>query len=550
MPRPIALFIDGTWNHADAETPTNVWRLYGRLQTRMSFTECPHWYLDGVGTERHAAQTAPRWAQEAALCKPRVPGRTMRRLLGGAAGYGVGRLIKEGYAFLSEHYEPGDAVFLFGFSRGAFIARSLAGFMAEVGLLLKGHLADVEKAYALYVSKDSRQRYRLRRHLRRVTGKGRPSEDERLPVHLLGLWDTVEAYGLPRALQVLRPLRTDHHRIGIPAFVTHVRHALALHECRASFEPTLFEEALQPHQSLVQRWFAGAHADVGGGYADRQALPAVALDWMAREAHRLGLPVWEDPHQGSAEDLVQVHHEVRGFVFGSRLARVRRALRKVVEANPCQVGSHQLDTQAAARLLALGSDPYLFARLDVCYACRSVDVLSAALALRRAQAIGQAPVADWCGMRISELSGAADQVVAVFSDPVKTLMAEIWDAPAGRTFPNERIAWTTDREKLQRDMLLITVLGDVQVFERLRKVMLEFEKRAQRLTEPEMLSRAVVHFDSVIRLIQVPAWAAAASVNGQFESLMLQLEVQRTTLVTSHAKQAQLIRADDLSLPP
>ena len=225
-------------------------------------------------------------------------------------------------------------------------------------------------------------------------------------------------------------------------------------------------------------------------------------------------------------------------MFGWRPAQVRRALRMVVQADPCQVVSHHLDAQAAARLLALGSDPYPFARVDVGDACQYIDVLSAVLALRRAQALGQVSVDNWGWLSLGELSGAADRVLAVVSDPVKTLIADKFSVPAVSESLTEKFAEATALERLQRDMLLLTVLGDSEVFEQLRGALLAFGQRCHHLTEPAMLRHAGDHFDRLIRLLQAPAWAAAAAVDGQFEALMLQLQVQRNALVATSKKQA------------
>jgi len=238
-------------------------------------------------------------------------------LLGTAYGAGTEARIKEAYLFICSEFKSrrGDKVFIFGFSRGAFAARSLAGFIDRVGLLLYKHAARVEEAYALYEASADPAQSALAEYLVRLTDKSFPGPEsaDYIRIHFLGVWDTVVALGVPWSDSWTAP-HTRYVQLEVPPNVMNARHALALHELRGDFEPLVWCNRHR-HPSLQQVWFVGAHADVGGGYAAKESgLSDIALRWMAMEAEGLGLFVdssaaWRQP---SAEPLA-LHHEVCGF---------------------------------------------------------------------------------------------------------------------------------------------------------------------------------------------------------------------------------------------
>lgn len=319
MPKNILVFLDGTRNKPSDEArrrATNVWKLYQAAAAAQHGHEPLAVYLRGVGTLPEPVKRQPaadlnfrrlrQWlppagpAARAARKLLQLPKRIVLRYGAAAVGWGVADRIREGYAYLSEHYRPGDHVYLFGFSRGAFEARSLAGFVDAVGLLLADKATGpdprrlVDIAYDLYRRGDAASLALLRRFLRRITGRAAPvpgAEVRRLaPVdlHLVGIWDTVAAIGFGdwnEQLPVVRRHTTHHAVARLPACIRHGRHALALHELRHKFEPSPWVGAADG-QDIVQCWFAGAHADVGGGYPETH-LSDIALDWMAGEAATL-----------------------------------------------------------------------------------------------------------------------------------------------------------------------------------------------------------------------------------------------------------------------
>jgi hypothetical protein len=278
----IALFIDGTRNeYLDEGNPkrSNVPKLSDAVVN------------DGV--------------KQIVKYMPGVGTRVGTYFVGGASGFGTARRIRTAYRFLSETYSLGDKLYLFGFSRGAFAARSLSGFVEAVGLLLRKHLNHVEQAYDLYVRGSDRDQSPLHEFLQDMTGSGAPVPDvSTLPIYFIGLWDTVAALGTPGRTENLTARFIKHHKTELPTNVTHARHALALHELRRDFKPLLWTgcNPLSSGQSLEQVWFPGVHSDVGGGYGgyphETAELSDVALDWIASEAQAKGLSLRQQPRPG------------------------------------------------------------------------------------------------------------------------------------------------------------------------------------------------------------------------------------------------------------
>lgn len=295
MGKRIVLCFDGTWNtpgnHGDLEAvvenqakrpdrsferpdpaagpETNVCRIYRSILsgTGSSGTVQQKWYDKGVGTD---------WYDRAA---------------GGAFGLGLSRKIREGYKRLSDTYDPGDDVFIFGFSRGAYTARSLVGFIRNCGLLPKGSLSAPDpdantllmEAYEIYRARDSGADSERAQDFRR-------KNDSRLiPIRFLGVWDTVGALGIPiESFVQFNKEQFQFHDTELSGIVANAFHAIAVDENREPYAVTLWDPKEKPKQVVEQRWFVGAHADVGGGYPDRQ-LSDITLAWMQAKAASCGL---------------------------------------------------------------------------------------------------------------------------------------------------------------------------------------------------------------------------------------------------------------------
>ncbi|MCM8594555.1 DUF2235 domain-containing protein [Accumulibacter sp.] len=278
MSRNLVVCCDGTWCTPEQEMgalpcPTNVVRLHNLCvvdDAQLTY------YHPGVGAE----------------------GNLVERVLGGGIGLGLSRNILSAYRWLCDHYRCGDRIFLFGFSRGAYTVRSLGGFVTACGLLDLGGLTEKQAWKAVEEAYD--RGYRKREAIADWADDYRflpgDTPDQRVPIHFIGVWDTVGALGVPDDLVLLDQLLDDprnyrFHDTELNPLISHGRHALAIDEKRASFAPTLWTgDSRPPGTSVVQLWFAGTHEDVGGGHVEC-ALSDCALKWMLDEAVALGLRI-------------------------------------------------------------------------------------------------------------------------------------------------------------------------------------------------------------------------------------------------------------------
>ncbi len=308
MSTNIVLLADGTGNSSSSPFKTNVWRLYQSVDIMPPEGGLPRqivYYDNGVGTENFKPIAA----------------------LGGAFGIGVWQNVKELYTFVCRNYNVGDQIYGFGFSRGAFTIRLLMGLIGKCGIVKTISEADltycVQMAYEAYrrdfLIRASKQRkpkmfYHLLLREPRYdieNGRKQPTIDlciddcqQLFPdIRFLGVWDTVDAYGMP----------VDELKLAIDEWawpmsfadrdpskrLQTIRHALSLDDERPTFRPVLWNERVKDHpddqtarilgaETIQQVWFAGVHANVGGGYPD-DGLAFTALDWMMEEAAAVGL---------------------------------------------------------------------------------------------------------------------------------------------------------------------------------------------------------------------------------------------------------------------
>lgn len=221
-----------------------------------------------------------------------IQGSGWRRWLNAASGKGINISILSGYRFLAQHYRPGDRIFLFGYSRGAYAVRSLAGMIGTIGLL-KQKYATERHAHLAFRFYEVGSRSSARQHF-----SGHRCHQD-VQIEMLGVWDTVKSLGLPYPLlNRLAPMATDFHNHELGAHIQHGYHALAIDEDRTSFAPILWEQSPDWQGRLEQTWFPGAHGDVGGQVhrTEMRGLSNISLNWMLRraEAHGVFLPEgWE-----------------------------------------------------------------------------------------------------------------------------------------------------------------------------------------------------------------------------------------------------------------
>ena len=340
MGKTLVVCCDGTWNQPDQErhgtkAPTNVAKL--ALAVARDEGTQQMFYEPGVGT-------APR-----------------ERIAGGAFGYGLSRNIRNCYRFLARAYTPGDAVFLFGFSRGAYTARSLAGLIRNCGILGTDDPAVVDSAYAFYRDRTSRSHpSSIQSQLFREMHSHPPA-----PITFIGVWDTVGALGIPGGFagrkeisRVFSGWQTlwGFHDTQLSSQVLNAVQALAIDERRSAFKPTLWTQGsgAPPTQNLKQVWFTGAHSEVGGGTED-SALSDITLLWMAAEAERAGLMFSKGlPQAGWPEQSIEpTAPNYAGETLDSRhgLFRLQRAYHRLARP-PLEPERGQAISSTAARRAA------------------------------------------------------------------------------------------------------------------------------------------------------------------------------------------------------
>jgi hypothetical protein len=290
MPKNIIICADGTGNTTIRGRGTNVFKLYEAVDQnghRFDSTAVQQVaiYHDGVGTE------SLKWV----------------RIFGGVFGWGLSRNVKQLYGELARVYDPDDRIFLFGFSRGAFTVRTLAGLVTSCGILdptryptNRAFRRAIRQAYKHYRRKYQTALSRLLRGRVAITdedlrqysvGIEAFADPNRKIIEFIGVWDTVDAVGSP--FGIANVINSVVYRFKFPdptlnAEVAHACQALALDEPRKSFEPLLWREQPEDSARIEQVWFAGSHSNVGGGYP-RQGMSLVALDWMMRKSEAHGL---------------------------------------------------------------------------------------------------------------------------------------------------------------------------------------------------------------------------------------------------------------------
>ena len=324
----IAIFCDGTWQTLSQAAPTNVAKLARAVRpfrpaegTRPEIDQVV-FYDNGVGVGEG------------------VMNRTTQ-LVGGAFGAGLNHKIVEAYQFLCLNFEPGDRIFIFGFSRGAYTARSLAGLLRRVWILRREYASKVEDAVALYRNAPppdapaAEQQKAAQAQIAFNAAYGHavtaftdprpydPADPASLQapdpvgcawIQYVGVWDTVGSMGIPSALPFAPDFNKKYrwHDTHLSRFVRSARHAVAIDERRDTFAPTLWDNIAglndnagagalpYPSRPYQQQWFPGVHGSVGGGSGDA-GLSATAMLWIATGAARAGL----------ALDLAQIDTSAR-----------------------------------------------------------------------------------------------------------------------------------------------------------------------------------------------------------------------------------------------
>lgn len=291
MGKNIVICSDGTWNRPEAKLggdyPTNVLRLARAIRPRSANDAQTVFYDWGVGSDGDA-------------------------LTGGITGAGINKNIQDAYRFIVQNYAPGDKLFLFGFSRGAYTVRALCGMIYNAGIVKRPYANRIAEAFALYRDdgldcKPSGSRSKTFRADFAQPGRR---------VHFVGVWDTVGSLGIPITFLGLFGKDHEFYDTKMGGNIVTARHALAIDERRSDFSPTIWIP--RTGVDLQQVWFCGAHADVGGSYAPDTPTRALASDiplkWLLGEARAAGLGI--EPHLArglTASDSATLHNSHAGL---------------------------------------------------------------------------------------------------------------------------------------------------------------------------------------------------------------------------------------------
>jgi uncharacterized protein (DUF2235 family) len=263
--KKLVMCCDGTWNSADQVKKdgqpcvTNVLKMAVRVAKRDGDTLQITYYDQGVGT-----------------------GNVLDKFIGGAFGDGLEANIYDAYRFLVANYEPGDEIYVFGFSRGAFTARSITGMIRKVGILGRAHAGNYHEALRLYHS-DTKVDDPVAVKFRADCSL---SPNESIPIKFIGVWDTVGALGIP--VMGANKGKFEFYDTELSGSVKFAYHALAIDERRGPFQPTLWDFKPKEGQTLEQVWFCGVHSDIGGGY-EEPGLSDISMQWMLEKAQGAGL---------------------------------------------------------------------------------------------------------------------------------------------------------------------------------------------------------------------------------------------------------------------
>ena len=296
---------DGTWKKADDTNVSNIEKLARAVDTspRGDAQQVVH-YSSGVGTGATLAE----------------------RMLGGALGLGLDEAILGAYRFLALNYEEGDEIYVFGFSRGAYTARSLAGMISSIGLLTpvgvaRNYLCDAIRTYRNrpHNGQKAKANAASRRDVRNFGAWC--YEPGTVTITFVGVFDTVGAMGVPGMTMG----KYKFHAVDVPTQVETARQALAIDERRRRFEPCLWTTSdTNSTTDVKQVWFDGVHSDVGGGYRE-STLSDLSLMWMIGEARRRGLVFRNDLYYGNLQpsNMPTLHDSLS---FGFRIVNIVGAL--------------------------------------------------------------------------------------------------------------------------------------------------------------------------------------------------------------------------------
>lgn len=423
----LACCLDGTWNTDDVGSiVTNLVKLWWSIPPEAKGVPQLAHYVTRIEPAKDGRPAVPKWSFRNA----------------------VGPRIRDGYQFLAGKYEPGDEIYLFGFARGAFEARSLASFIALCGIARNGAPAGwIEEAWELYRQRPTKRDAAALERLRSAA---------HYPVRIrcIGVWDTVRPISDP-LLSRLFGRGLGFHDTRLQPSIDKAFHALSIDERRGAFRPLLWtrsRDAAAPADQLVEQvWFAGSHADVGGGYAET-GLSDVTLDWMMQRVSKETGLVFD------ANRLVDYTHKHLQKNFGVKFA-VPKALRggkrdavAVVAPTVLPIRPDPLGPQhaSATGALSMWSRLFPFVRLIQQHAEAIPDWRRALLGSWRAGKIAKGEVAvnesihpgvaERFGKDVIELSGGHSLLITYEPANLGVLNPQTWKPKSEPAAPVRRAA--------------------------------------------------------------------------------------------------------------
>ncbi len=291
MKKRIVICADGTWNRPEKnlkkDFPTNVLKLARAVSP--------------AGKDKMPQQVFYDWGV----------GADYDHLIGGITGKGLNKNIMDDYRYIVQNYSPGDELFLFGFSRGAYTIRCLCGLINNCGIIKRKDAALIQRAF---------------NHYKRNGAAFAPEGEESIKfrekysyesreIKFVGVWDTVGAMGIPISFLGLFDDKDEFYDTKIGKNIRIARHALAIDEHREDFIPTIWKH--RQDMDLKQVWFAGAHADIGGSYKPDKSgyeMSDNALDWIIGEAENFGLAIEDHLKLMIKKNpLAKIHNSRRSF---------------------------------------------------------------------------------------------------------------------------------------------------------------------------------------------------------------------------------------------
>lgn len=322
----MALFLDGTWNNLDDNT--NVWR----MKCLCSQTDSQKvYYSAGVGTAKG------------------------EKFSGGAFGIGINEEVEAAYEWLMDNYEADSKIFIFGFSRGAFTARSLAGFISKCGLLRSGSPLSMSQLYERYRKGDATSILALaRQECESLEDRWLKKYSRPVAIWFQGVWDTVGSLGVPiPGLPNVSQHAFDFLEVDLRINDTHAFHALAVDEHRGAFKPTLWVKSTSPGQPgaperdiahVEQRWFVGAHANVGGGYPN-DILAQPPLKWLMEKAATHGLEFKEPVDVDKGLYTCEIKNSYAEMAHGLyAIATLGQKTEREIGGDPKEIEGHMVHT--------------------------------------------------------------------------------------------------------------------------------------------------------------------------------------------------------------